>query len=310
MKQFNDFVEIIDFILNLAGLLLWLNWRSIRFDPLGKRTPATLIGTLRRAEPQRLRRWHLLAALGGLLLLRAGIYRQIGPAAHWTGNLSLGVITLSFRSDFLVRMLLFSIFSFGLTLGVFYLWLLLFSILSGPEPVHRLVRMQLGRVDRWPRWFKFLLPLAVMGSLWWLAGWLLARMAIIPQPVSAAHRLEEALIIGLGVYPAWKYPAGALLVLHLLNGFIYFGKHPFWNYVNLTAQTLLQPVRAVLLVLGRAASLLLPRTSPLRAGKVNVSPALKLALTLLLDVAGIALVFMVAGLAERVQAFLYERLPF
>ena len=77
---------LIDFILNLAGLLLWLNWRSVRFDPLGKRTPATLIGTLRRAEPRRLRRWHLLAALGGLLLLRALFYWQIGSAAHWTGR--------------------------------------------------------------------------------------------------------------------------------------------------------------------------------------------------------------------------------
>ena len=26
-------MSLIDFILNLAGLLLWLNWRSIRFDP-------------------------------------------------------------------------------------------------------------------------------------------------------------------------------------------------------------------------------------------------------------------------------------
>ena len=74
-------MALIDFILNLAGLLLWLNWRSVRFDPLGRRTPATLIGTLRRAEPRRLRRWHLLAALGGLLLLRAVIYWQIGSAA-------------------------------------------------------------------------------------------------------------------------------------------------------------------------------------------------------------------------------------
>jgi hypothetical protein len=127
-------MALIDFILNLAGLLLWLNWRSVRFDPLGKRTPATLIGTLRRAEPKRLRRWHLLAALGGLLLLRAVFYWQIGSAAHWTGTLNLGVITLSFRSDFFARMLWFSIFSFGLTLGVFYLWLLLLSILAGPEP--------------------------------------------------------------------------------------------------------------------------------------------------------------------------------
>ena len=37
---------LIDFILNLAGVLLWLGWRSIRFDPLGRSTPATLVGTL------------------------------------------------------------------------------------------------------------------------------------------------------------------------------------------------------------------------------------------------------------------------
>ena len=27
---------IVDFILNLAGLLLWLNWRSGGFDPLAQ----------------------------------------------------------------------------------------------------------------------------------------------------------------------------------------------------------------------------------------------------------------------------------
>ena len=91
---------LIDFILNLAGLLLWLNWRSIRFDPLGRRTPATLIGTLRRAEPPRLQRWHLLAALGGLLLLRALLYWQIGSGVGWAaGKLDLGVITPFFLSN-------------------------------------------------------------------------------------------------------------------------------------------------------------------------------------------------------------------
>src|ERR1700685_3188521 len=131
----------VDFILNLAGVLLWLNWRSVRFDPLNKRTPATLIGTLRRAAPQRFRRWHLLAALGALLVLRALFYWQIGSAAHWSGKLSLGVITLFFSSDSFVRILLFSFLSFGLTLGIFYLWLLLLSILGGPEPIHGLVRV-------------------------------------------------------------------------------------------------------------------------------------------------------------------------
>jgi uncharacterized protein YggT (Ycf19 family) len=274
---------IIDFILNLAGLLLWLNWRSLRFDPLGQRTPATLIGTLRRAEPRRLRRWHLPAALGGLLLLRAVLYWQIGSGVGWAaGKLDLGILELSFRSDSFWRILLFSFFSFGLTLSVFYLWLLLFSILDGPEPFHRLVRMQLGPVDRWPRWLKLSLPLILTALLWWLASWMLAWLAIVPPPVSAAHRIEESLIIGLGSYLAWKYVAGALLVLHLLNSYIYFGKHSFWYYVTAEAQTLLRPLRAV----------------PLRAGKADFAP-----------VVGIVLVFLFAELAERGLAFLYSKLP-
>jgi uncharacterized protein YggT (Ycf19 family) len=273
-------MALIDFILNLAGLLLWLNWRSVRFDPLGKRTPATLIGTLRRAEPRRLRRWHLLAALGGLLLLRAGIYWQIGSAANWAGKLELGVTALSFSSNLsgpmlsFLRMLLFSIFSFGLMLGMFYLWLLLLSILAGPEPLpfHHLVRMPLGGIDGWPRWAKFLLPLIVTAAFWWLASWLLAWLQVIPEPVSPAHRIEESLVIGLGGYLTWKYLIGVLLVLHLLNSYIYFGKHPFWSYVNAEVQTLLSPLRHV----------------PLRLDKVDFAP-----------VVGMVLVFLFAHFAQN-----------
>jgi uncharacterized protein YggT (Ycf19 family) len=199
--------------------------------------------------------------------------------------LNLSVITLSFRSDYFVRMLLFSIFSFGLTLGVFYLWLLLLSILTGPEPLpfHRLVRMPLGGIDRWSRGVKFLLPLMVTATLWWLASWLLAWLQVIPEPVSPAHRIEESLVIGLGSYLTWKHLIGALLVLHLLNSYIYFGKHPFWSYVNAGAQALLSPLRVV----------------PLRAGKVDFAP-----------VVGIVLVFLVAELAGRGLVLLYEKLPF
>ena len=71
---------IVDLILNIAGLLLWLNWRSIRFDPLNKRLPSTLMGTLRPASPSNLRRWHFLILIVGLLFLRAVIYRWLGAA--------------------------------------------------------------------------------------------------------------------------------------------------------------------------------------------------------------------------------------
>src|SRR5208337_3369731 len=110
-------MAFIDTILNLAGLLLWVKWRSLPFDPIHQRTPATLVGTLRRAAPSRFRRWHLLAGIGLLLALRALFYWQIGPSAHWTGQIDLGIVSLSFRSEWFSRMLAYSVFSFASSLG-------------------------------------------------------------------------------------------------------------------------------------------------------------------------------------------------
>jgi uncharacterized protein YggT (Ycf19 family) len=276
----------IDFILNLAGLLLWVNWRSLPFDPFTKRTPATLVGTLRRAAPSRFRRWHLLAGIAALLFLRAVFYWQIGSATGWVGKLNLGVIAPSFQSKWFDYILLFSVLSFGVTLGVFYLWLLLLSLLAGKsageQPVHRLVRMQLGGMDGWPRWAKIILPFVVTALIWFALSYWLAQLKIIPTPASMPHRIEESVVVGLGSYLSWKFVAAALLALHLLNTYIYFGKHPFWNYVQATAQTLLVPLQKI----------------PLRAGKVDFAP-----------VVGIALVFLLAEMAGRALVWLYGRLP-
>lgn len=273
---------LIDFILNLAGLLLWLDWRAVPAGSPGGRKPVTLLGTLRQAKPGGAgTRWPSLALLAALLLLRAVFYWQIGPAAHWAAKLNLGVIELSFRSDFFTRMLLFSFCSFALTLAVFYLWLILFSILAGPEPIQSFVRAQLGSIDRWRRGAKLLLPLPAAAFLGWLALWPLAWLHIAPLPASMFHHLAAALLLGLESYLAWTFPAALLLLLHLANNYVYFGQHPFWNYVDATAQTLLAPLK----------------TLPLRAGKVNLAP-----------LAGLALVFLLAELAGRLLDFLYARL--
>ena len=196
-------------------------------------------------------------------------------------SMDLGVTTICFRSNLFGPMLLFSIFSFARTLGIVCLWLLLLSILDGPMPTHRLVKMQLGKIDGWPRWVKFVLPLAVTALFWGLASWPFAWLH--PKPaMSAAHRVEEALVIGLGSYLVWKFVIGSLLVLHLLGSYIYFGKHPFWNYVDAAAETLLKPLGGI----------------PLCAGKADFAP-----------VVGIAIVFLFAELAGRGLVWLYARLP-
>jgi len=273
----------VDLILNLAGLLLWLNWRSIRFDPLVKRMPATLMGTLRPAAPKKLRPWHLLVFIAGLLLLRALVYYWIGSAVSWTGRLDFGAVVLFCRSDWFARILAFSFFSFGLTLGIFYLCLLPLSLLAGPEPVHRLVKIPLGRVDDWPRWTKIILPFFATALFWWLASWLFVRLQILLPPVSPAHRFEQAVVVGLGSYLVWKFPLGVILLLHLLNSYIYFGKHPFWNYVNVTAQKILLPLKKI----------------PLRIGRVDFAP-----------VVAMAVIFFAAEGAANGLLRLYARLPF
>lgn len=271
---------IVDVILNLAGLLLWLNWRSIRFDPLVRRRPATLMGTLRPAAPKKLRRWHLLVFLAVLLCLRAIAYRWIAP--FWIGHLDLGVVVVPFRSDWFGGMLLFSFFSFGLALGIFFTGLLFLSLISGPEPINALVRVPLGRVDGWPRGVRLALPFFGAAAGWWLAGWILGWAKILPA-VSMAARTEQSLVVGLASYLVWKFPAGALLALHLLASYIYFGRHPFWKYVSATAQKLLSPLKKI----------------PLRVGKADFTPVL-----------GIAVIFLAAEGLTRSLGWLFGRLPF
>jgi uncharacterized protein YggT (Ycf19 family) len=88
-------------------------------------------------------------------------------------------------------------------------------------------------------------------------------------------------VIASQSYLIWKFPIAALLVLHLLNSYIYFGRHPIWNYADATAQTLLSPLRKI----------------PLKIGKVDFAPVI-----------GIALCFFVAELAGRGIGLLYRRL--
>jgi uncharacterized protein YggT (Ycf19 family) len=265
----------VDFILNIAGLLLWLNWRAGKIDPLGKRIPATLVGTLRQAEPSRARRWHVPALLAAFLFFRAILYWQIGSSLRWAGTLNLGVISPAFFSNGFGVALLFSVLSFLLALGILYSCLLLLSLLKGPKPIQDFVRLQLGRIDGWPAGIKLALPLAVTAVAWWALSWELARLGIIPRPVSPAARVQEAFVIAAQSYLIWEFPIALLLLLNLLNNYIYFGRHPIWNYADATATNLLRPLRSL-------------KWLPLRIRKVDLTP-----------VVGIAVVFLAAEFIER-----------
>lgn len=283
-------MSLLDFLINLAGLLLWIGWRSQPFDPALTARPATLTGTLRRAEPLRVRRWHFLAALAGLLVLRAVFYHWVGGALGQVQTINLGVISLAFRCDrFWSRMLPGSFLSFADFGMAFFAWLLLFSLASAATeqgPGQRFVRLHLGRVALWPRWVRALLPLVVGAAGWLALAPLLAWLGVIPVDGGFRLRGQQALVVGLGGYLLWKTAAVCVLVLHLLDTHVYLGAHPLWGFVGSLGRWMIRPLRWL----------------PLRLARIDFAP-----------VAGIALVFglgqVLADDAWGLPA-LYRRLPF
>ncbi len=262
-------MSLIDFILNLAGLLLWLNWRSSRFDPLAHTSAATLAGTLKRAEPRRFRGWKFLGGWCGLLLLRALLYWPLGGAAGWTPRIDLAWVVLAFRCDHLAlradvlgSALLFSALSFARLLAIFYFWLLALVVINGPkadsDPIQKLLRLHLGPVGRWPWWVQSLLPLIVVAGLWMALHPALVAINITARVQFRAHLLEQGLLVGLALYLSLKYLLLVFLLLHLVASYVYLGHNPLWDFVSLSSRNILAPLRGL----------------PLRFAVVDFSPVL------------------------------------
>ncbi len=261
---------LIDFILNLAALLLWLSWRSRHFDPLVQRTPATLVGTLQRAGHRLAPGWQLWGGLLLLLVFRALLYWLIGSPAEWTPTLDLGWIVPAFRSDRFGALLLFSVLSFLRVLLVFYFWLLVLALLNRataePDPTLRLVRLHLGRAGRWPWPVLVLLPFVLTAALWALLYPLLAYLGVVMRVHSVPHLLEQGLLVGTGLLLTLKFLLPAVLFLYLISSYVYLGSSPVWDFVGHTSRSLLLPLR----------------WAPLRLARLDLAPVAAVALVFFL----------------------------
>ncbi len=261
---------LFDFIVNVAGLLLWFNWRATRIGSPAKTSPVTLAGMFRRAAPSRFRRWVFVAALAGLIGARTLFYHMLGPAADWTASLDLGAVTLFFRSDRFWLMLLFSVLSFGRALVVVYGWLLAVAMVNRHSeflnPVAAQLRNQLGRVATYPLYVQLVLPFLLAAVAWQVLHPALAYCGVT-NPVSSYGALAlQSLLVGLGPYLSLKYFIPPLLCVELIAQYIYFGSNPGWDFLGATARNLLAPLRRI----------------PLRIGKVDCAPVAAIVLVILL----------------------------
>jgi hypothetical protein len=261
-------MALIDFILNLAALILWVNWRGRKFDPLVRTTPATLVGTLKRTETRPLLGWQLGAALILLLGGRALFYWLIGAPVDWTPKLDLGLISLAFRSDVLRLDLLYSALSFFRLIIVFHFWLLVLAAINravlDPDPLQRLVRLHLGRAARWPWPVQFVLPLVIVATLWLLLCPVLAQLGLVNPVHSFVQASYQGLLVGLGLFLSLKFLIPALLLLYGVASYVFFGNSAVWDFVSTTGRNLLKPLRGL----------------PLRFARLDLAPVLGAVLVL------------------------------
>jgi hypothetical protein len=248
-------LSLIDFILNLAGLLLWLGWRSTRFDPLVRTSVSSLAGTLRRAEPQRMKGWQFLVGVVALVIIRALFYWQIGSAVSLSFKLDLLAVVPNFRSSRFLPAMVFSVLSLARMLGIFYFWLLFLVLINRRpadyDPVLKMLRLHVGRAARWPWPIQLFLPLLMVAALWMAVHPMLMHVGATNRVSSYLCLLEQGLLIGGGLYLSLKFLVPAFLLLHLIASYVYLGASPFWDFVGATAGSFLKLLHLTRLRFGR-----------------------------------------------------------
>ena len=143
-------------------------------------------------------------------------------------------------------MILFSAVSFAAVLGIFYFCLLLLSCInrSMPEndPCQKFVELHLGFLRRLPIFIRLLVPVALTTLLWVWCHPVLARLQIA-TPCPAWHLAWQGALIGLALYLKMRFFLIAILVLYLINSYVYMGDWALWSFVDATAGNLLRPLR-------------------------------------------------------------------
>ncbi|MBK9139772.1 MAG: hypothetical protein IPM17_13565 [Verrucomicrobia bacterium] len=258
----------VDLLLNLAGLGLWLAWRSAGFAARQSLRGASA-PWLRQITPASRHRWVWLVALVILLAGRGWLYAQFGPEVNWIATLDLGIVEFPFKSVSVARMAAFSFLSFAVFLGGFYLWLLfLSSVNRGTADSltwQRAIRRQLGWLDGWPWLLKLVGPWLLVMLVWYLVNPALVEQGMAVAPRSAVQLWKQGALVGVGTVVCWKYLIGLVLLLHIVNSFLYLGSSEFWMFITVTARNLLRPLGGL----------------PLRVGGIDFSPVVAIALTFL-----------------------------
>lgn len=254
-------------LLDLVALVLGLSVLGVGSGgPVHK--AGTLLGNLKPAESRRQRSWKPLMALAALLLLRPLLYAPLAEVLGTVPEWSPTPASVPFRPDFFVRLLAFSCLSFLWTLILFLAWMLALSALSRacrePATWGRFFHETLGPLARLPVVVALLIPTIAAGLVWFVGRWPLSGLGVLPPVQNLDQLAQQSLLVAAGIWLSVRWLLTSLLVLRMVNTYVYLGAHPFWDFIHQVGGVLLVPLRWL----------------PLQIGKLDFSPLLMAAFIL------------------------------
>jgi len=169
---------------------------------------------------------------------------------------------LAFRSQALGTVALYSLLSFLRFALIFYFWLLVFLAVNRtstqPDAITRLLRLHLGRMGGWPPLAQILVPCLLGALLWVCIHGLLVQTGVTARVNSTSHLAAQALLVGAALCFTLKWVILLLLLLHIVNSYVYLGNNPVWEFVSATSRGFLAPLDRM----------------PLRIARVDLAPFL------------------------------------
>jgi len=279
-------MELLNFILNLAALFLWLNWREARRMRKRSRYAQLLTRVTNTFSPWNWQHSSLLF-LGLILSLRALLYLQLAQIIDWIPVLNAGPVSLPFRADYYFRLAIYSFLDFfWFFLSAYSIFLLLSALnekKADTNPILKFIRSELGFLERWPASLKITVPFLIAFLFWFALSALLTELGIVPNLQSHSLRAQFSLILALSLLFAWRLFLLALFALDFVQNHVYLGRSPLWEFIHHTSRTLLQPVRVL----------------PTKVQGIDFAPLLGIVFTLALT-----------ALGQRLLLAWYSRLQF
>lgn len=237
-------MKTIDWLLNLAALIIWLRWLSFFSAPT--RITLTLAAVVKPAEKGSKRGFFPLFIIGLIILGRAVFFHYSGAVTNFNPILDLTAISIPFKSASFMMTLLYSICSFLLFLIVFYFWLCILSVLNYKEELdiyHRKIVQHLGFIGKIPALFRLLAPFVITASLWLIVSVLFSKIGIVTNPNSFSKHILQSILLSLCLLFSLKYLVLIICALFLCYTYFYLGVHPFWAFIGVTGKRLLRPIR-------------------------------------------------------------------